>query len=228
MKKTLSFITTLAMVAMSLMSCASTGGLTSMNTVQLPETALTAANKILNYEKNGDYLYSFRAVNYGNAECEVKIYDDKYMKITYPQTGSSFYYYYNFTGDYLEHSERKGIFGYAVEINRNKVEEILFRNRFFGGYKFTSQYDQIMHDKRYSEGYITWNEYPEARMPDINYFLEFFQFTDKKLMSKTDEVGNKKDLAAKFYYTLSDKTGRNVTWKVKDETTTNATTETTN
>jgi hypothetical protein len=96
MKKTLSFITTLAMVAMSLMSCASTNPAVAYNIVDVPVDPVEGAKAVVAYEKSGDYLYSFKAVNYGNAECEVKIYDDKYMKITYPQTGASFFYYYKF------------------------------------------------------------------------------------------------------------------------------------
>ncbi|MDY6397761.1 MAG: hypothetical protein SPL22_08510 [Treponema sp.] len=228
MKKILSFITTLAMTAMSLMSCASTNPAVAYNIVDVPVDPVEGAKAVVAYEKSGDYLYSFKAVNYGNAECEVKIYDDKYMKITYPQTGASFFYYYKFYGDYLEYSERKGIFGYAVSLTTGGVEEIVFRNLFFGGYKFKSISDQQKNDKRYVEGYITWNTFPAARQPDYLYFLEFFQFRDKKLSSSKDTAGNKRDLAGTLYCAISEKPRWRANWTLKDEAQTQTATETMN
>lgn len=224
MKKIITILSVGMAAMLSLTACLSTG-VTSQgdtnarsHTVKIPEDPVAAAYKIAAYEKAGEYLYTTKAVNYGDAECEVKIYDDKYMKITYPQTGTSFFYYYNFYGDYLENSARKGIFGYAVliantaGISHTGVEEIVFRKQFFGGYKFKSKTDQILNDKKYQEGYITWNTYPAAKQPDVWHFLEFFQERDKKLSSKTDEVGNKKDLAGKVYYALTEMPGWKVTW----------------
>ena len=228
MKKTISIITILAMTAMSLMSCASTNPAVAYNIVDVPVAPVEGAKAVVAYEKSGDYLYSFKAVNYGNAECEVKIYDDKYMKITYPQTGASFFYYYKFYGDYLEYSERKGIFGYAVSLTTGGVEEIVFRNLFFGGYKFKSISDQQKNDKRYAEGYITWNTFPAARQPDSLYFLEFFQFRDKKLTSSKDTAGNKRDLAGTLYCAISEKPRWRANWTLKDEAQTETATETTN
>lgn len=228
MKKTISIITILAMTAMSLMSCGTTGNVARNHTVEVPIDPVEGAKAIVAYEKSGDYLYSFKAVNYGNAECEVKIYDDKYMKITYPQTGASFFYYYKFYGDYLEYSERKGIFGYAVSLTTGGVEEIVFRNLFFGGYKFKSIADQQKNDKRYAEGYITWNTFPAARQPDYLYFLEFFQFRDKKLSSSKDTAGNKRDLAGTLYCAISEKPRWRANWTLKDEAQTQTATETTN
>ena len=217
MKKSISIISAVAALALSLTSCLSTGTVASQRTVKIPEDPETAAHRIAAYEKNGEYLYTTKAINYGDAECEVKIYDDKYLRITYPQTGTSIYYYYKFYGDYLEYSDRKGIFGYLVGITAPEVDEIVFRNQFFGGYKFKSKNDQILHDKKYQEGNITWNTYPAAKQPDVWHFLEFFQKRDKRLDSKTDEVGNKKDLAGKVYYALTEMPGWTATWDEEAE-----------
>lgn len=226
MKKKFSIIMTLAILAMSLTSCVSTNPAVAYNTVDVPIDPAEGAKAVVAYEKSGDYLFSFKAVNYGNAECIVKIYDDKYMKVTYPQTGASFFYYYKFYGDYLEHSERKGIFGYAVSLMTGRVEEIVFRNTFHGAYKFKSISDQQKNDRRYAQGYITWNTFPAARQPDNLYFLEFFQFRDKELSSTTDTAGNKRDLAGTLYCAISEKPTWRVNWTIKDESTTEKTTET--
>ena len=218
MKKIIAIISTILMAALSLTSCLSTSGIAQSHTVKLPEDPVSAAYKIAAYEKSGEYLYSTKGINYGDAECEIKIYDDKYMRVHYPQTGMNFFYYYNFYGDYLEYSDRKGIFGYAVliantaGINHMEVAEIVFRNQFFGGYKFKSKNDQILHDKKYQDGHITWNTYPASQQPDVWHFLEFFQKRDKKLNSKTDAVGNKKDLAGTVYYALSEMPGWTASW----------------
>lgn len=228
MKKSVSIITLLAVVVLSFTSCLSTGVASQYNTVDVPVDPEEAAHAVVAYEKSGDYLYSFKAVNYGNAECNVKIYDDKYMKVTYPQTGTSFFYYYKFYGDYLEYSERKGIFGYTVSLTTGEVEEIVFRKMFFGGYKFRSIADQQTNDKRYAEGYITWNTYPAARQPDNSHFLEFFLVRDKKLSSTTDEVGNKRDLAGTVYCAISEKPNWKAKWELKSDIPQNTTTSTTN
>ncbi len=216
MKKSLSIIT-LVTLALSFISCVSTRPAASYHTVDVPIDPEDAAHAVVAYEKSGDYLYSFKAVNYGDAECLIKIYDDKLMRITYPQTGSSFFYYYKFYGDYLEHSARKGIFGYAVSITTGEVNEIVFRKNFFGGYKFKSIADQQKNDKRYAEGHIIWNTYPAARQPDIYHYLEFFQFRDKKENSKMDAAGNKKDLAGMVYYALTEKPFFRAKWDLKEE-----------
>ena len=228
MKKIIAILFVSLSLMLSLTSCLSTGVTSQYNTVEVPVDPVESAYAVVAYEKSGDYLYSFKAVNYGNAECNVKIYDDKYMKITYPQTGASFFYYYKFYGDYLEYSEQKGIFGYAVSIQTGDVEEIVFRNMFFGGYKFKSIADQQMNDKRYAEGYITWNTYPAARQPANSQFLEFFLGRDTKLTSKTDEAGNRKDLAGTFYCAISEKPNWRVNWALKDEAAAETITETTN
>ena len=224
MKKTITFFAASMAVLLSLTSCFSTAGIASRE-IKLPEDPVAAAYKIADYEKNDTYLYTFTAVNYGDAVCEVKIYDDKYMRITYPQTNTSLYYYYKFTGDYLDKSlsnNRLGIFGYAVGITVAEVDEIVFRNPIHGGYKFKSMSDQMSNDKKYAMGSITWNTFPVARQPDNSYFLEFFERQDKKLSSKTDAAGNKKDIARRLYCAISEKTGFNVTW---DETSSSSTTK---
>jgi len=216
MGKTLSTIGILALAAMTLASCLLTGNAAAERTVTLPEPPEEAARKIIAYEKSGNYLYSFMAMNWGDVLCEFKIYDDQYMRIYYPQTDMRRYYYYRLYGDYLEHGERKGVFGQAIGIDHSEVSEILFRNRFFGAYKFKSQHDQMVNDRRYAQGYITWNTYPAARQPGTAHFLEYFLPMDRELRSSTDEVGNKRDIAGILYYALSEKAGFTVTWDGQD------------
>ena len=211
MKKLIAILT--ALITFALTSCISTGVTSTSHMVEVPESPEVAAQKIVNYEKNGDYLYSFKAVNWGNAECEVKIYDDKYMKVTYPQTGKHSFYYYKFCGDYLDNSKRLGVFGYAANITTNEVEEIVFRLPIIGGYKFKSLSDNAKNNKRHLSGEITHNTYPAAREVDAWHYLEFFMERDKKLSSTTDEVGNKRDIAQKLYYAMTEKPGWRATFK---------------
>lgn len=231
MKKFLSRTAVLAVIsaaALNLVSCVTTAG-SSSRAIELPEDPVTAAHRIVAYEKSDTYLYTFTAINYGDAVCNVKIYDDKYMKVTYPQTGTSLYYYYKFTGDYLDKTlsnDRLGIFGYAVGITVAEVDEIVFRNPIHGGYKFKSISDQMHNDKKYASGNITWNTFPAARQPDVWYFLEFFEKQDKKLSSKTDEAGNKKDIARRLFCAISEKPGFYGTWSGETEARQEATAET--
>ena len=220
MKKIITFLSVSMAVMLSLTSCMSTQGVSSSRTIVLPESTAAAAKRISEYERNDQYRYSFTATNWGDALCEVKIYDDKYMRVYYPQTDTAIYYYYKFYGDYLDSSlsnDRLGIFGYAVGITAAEVDEIVFRNPIHGGYKFKSRADQMRNDKKYQSGCITWNTFPEARQRDNEYFLEFFERQDRKLTSKTDEVGNKKDIARRLYCAISEKTGFSVTWDEEPE-----------
>ncbi|MBQ3670153.1 MAG: hypothetical protein IJR39_07090 [Treponema sp.] len=217
MKKLIPLIT--AFITLALTSCLSTGGAASSHTVELPEDPVTAAHKIVAYEKEGTYLYTFKAVNWGDAVCEVKIYDDKYMKVTYPQSETPLYYYYKFYGDYLDGSKRIGVFGMAVGITVAEVDEIVFRLPIIGGYKFKSLADNAKNNKRYLSGEITHNTYPAAKQPDVWHFLEFFESLDKQFVSVTDEVGNKKDIAKTLYCALTEKTGWTATWSENKEST---------
>lgn len=220
MKKIFTLLSVCVAVTLSLTSCLTTQGAASSRAIELPEDPIAAAHKIVAYEKSGEYRYTFTAVNWGDALCEVKIYDDLYMKVYYPQTDSSFYYYYKFIGDYLDSSlsnERLGIFGYAVGITVSEVDEIVFRTPIHGGYKFKSRADQMSNDRKYQSGSITWNTFPAAKQPDNAYFLEFFERQDKKLTSKTDEAGNKKDIARRLYCAISEKPGFYGKWSGTDE-----------
>ena len=201
------FLVLISVYAVIFTSCLSLDSLSpAPRVVEFPETDEATAEKLVAYEKAKDYRYSFTAVNYGNAEAQVVIYDDKYMKITYPEIEKPFFYYYKFTGDYLDHmlsNKRLGIFGYAANLITGDVVEIVFRNPIHGGYKFKSIRDAKYNDKSYASGNITWNSIPEATISGTEYYLEFFESRDKKLSSKTDEFGNKKDLAGKLYFSVS-------------------------
>lgn len=210
MKKT--YISTLFFIGLSMIftSCLSTKAV-SNRTLTLPESPEAAARKILELEKQGEYLYSFKAENYKGNLCKFYILDNQYLKIVYPDEPSEpLYYYYKLNGDYLEYSERKGVFGHAIGINVAEVCELLFRNNFNGGYKFSSHSDQISHDKKYQAGNVTWNVPRDERKNDTSYFLSFFRPYDKI------SYDNEKDLAGTLYYTMSQLQGFNVTWEEQE------------
>ena len=208
-------LTFIPMLSIFFTSCLTTNAIesTPSNTIEIPVSLSKALHTIENHEEAQDYYFSFTAVNYGNVECQITIYDKQFMKMEQPETGAKHYYYYKFVGDYEEGlPHRSGIFGYAVDIETNAVYEIVFRNMFFGAYKFKSIADHKKNDKRYESGYITWNRFPDRRIPEPLYFLDFFEKKDKKLTSKTDEYGHKKDLAAKVYWSRSEEYGYSVTF----------------
>lgn len=191
-------------------SCLSTKAI-SNRTLKLPESPEDAARKIEEHEKQGEYLYSFKAENYKGNLCKFYILDNQYLKIVYPdKINEPVYYYYKLNGDYLEYSERRGVFGHAIGINVAEVCEILFRNNFTGGYKFSSHSDQISHDKKYQAGNVTWNVPRDERKNDTSYFLSFFRPYDKV------SYDNEKDLAGTLYYTMSQLQGFNVTWEEQE------------
>ena len=211
-RKNIKFIS-LFLIGFSILfsSCLSTE-IESNRNIAIPESPEEAAKKILELEEQGEYLYSFKAENHKGELCKFYILDNQYLKIVYPNNPDKpQYYYYKLYGDYLEYSERKGVFGHAVGINVAEVNELLFRNNFIGGYKFSSRSDQISHDKKYRSGNVTWNIPRDERKNDISYFLSFFNHYDKKL-------NNKSDLAGTLYYTLSELQGFNVVWTEHEET----------
>lgn len=172
--------------------------------IAIPDTNENSSNVLIAHEKAKDYYFKFTAVNYGDAECEVTIYDKMYMRTYQPETKTFHFYYYKFIGDYEEGlPQRSGIFGYAVDLFTGEVYEIVFRNMFHGAYKFKSIVDHKKNDRRYASGTITWNEFPERKIPEPLYFLDFFERKDKKLNSNADEYGHKKDLAVKIYWSKS-------------------------
>lgn len=209
MKKLL-FITILFFGFSLFTSCLSTK--TSNRNLYLPESPESAARKIVELENNEKYLYSFKAENYKGSICKFYILDSQYMKIVYPDKNEPVYYYYRFYGDYLEHSNRKGIFGHAIGINVAEVDELLFRNNFIGGYKFSSKSDQISHDPKYESGRVTWNVPTDERKNDISYFLSFFDKYDKT------SYYNEKDLAGTLYFTMTKLDGFTVTWEEQKTT----------
>ncbi|MCR5252598.1 MAG: hypothetical protein K6C98_02660 [Treponema sp.] len=174
-----------------------------VKTIEVPESFDSAFKKIAQHEKNKDYYYSFTAVNFGDATCEVKIYDKEYMTVFQPETKAKHYFYYKFIGDYINinlNTKRSGIFGYAANLLTNEVFEIVFCNNFHGGYKFKNINDDILHDVNYKNGFVTWNKYPERKCPEELYFLDFFERKDKKLNDNHDDFGNYKDLAGIIYW----------------------------
>lgn len=216
MKKIL-ITSTLLFIGFSVLltSCLSTGTV-SNRTLTLPESPEAAARKIVELEKQGEYLYSFKAENYKGNLCKFYILDNQYLKIVYPdKPNEPLYYYYKLNGDYLDYSVRKGVFGHAIGINVAEVDELLFRNNFVGGYKFSSRSDQISHDKKYQAGNITWNVPRDERKNDPSYFLDFFKQYDKV------SYDNKRDLAGTLYYTMSALQGFNVTWENQEAATAN-------
>ena len=170
--------------------------------IEIPDSFDDAFQKIAHYEKKNEYYYKFTAINFGDATCEVKIYDQNYMLVYQPETKKGHYYYCIFTGDYISSSsnKRSGIFGYAVDMITNEVFEVVFCNKFFGGYKFKSINDDIQHDKNYANGLVTWNTFPDRKMPEPMYFLDFFEKKDKKLNDNHDDYGNYRDLAGQVYW----------------------------
>ena len=139
--------------------------------IVIPDSAENAVNVMVAHEKAKDYYFKFTAVNFGDAECEITIYDKMYMKMYQPETNAMHFYYYQFTGDYEEGlPQRSGIFGYAIDISNGDVYEIVFRNMFLGAYKFKSISDQKKNDRRYASGTITWNQFPERKIPEPLYF----------------------------------------------------------
>ena len=200
------FLILFAAVSLFFTSCLSTTQTadTYSNKIIIPDTTSNAVKTIAGHEKALDYYFKFNVINYGNAICEITIYDKMYMKMEQPETGAKHYYYYKFTGDLQEgFPQRSGIFGYACDIENGDVYEIVFKNNFVGGYKFRSISDYKKNDRRYADGYITWNKFADARIPEPLYFLDFFEKKDKKLTSRTDEYGHKKDLAEKVYWSKS-------------------------
>ncbi len=207
MKKIYIFTLFFIELSMILTSCISTRAV-SNRTLTLPESPEAAARKISELEKQGEYLYSFKAENYKGNLCKFYILDNQYLKIVYPDKPCEpLYYYYKLNGDYLEYSERRGVFGHAIGINVDEVCELLFRNNFTGGYKFSSQSDQISHDKKYQAGNVTWNVPKDKRKNENSYFLSFFKPYDKV------SYDNEKKLAGTLYYTMSKLQGFNITWK---------------
>lgn len=172
-----------------------------------PEPEQAMVDKVIALKKAKQYKYSFKAVNYGNAVCEIQILDDNYLEVYYPETKQRFFYYYKFTGDYYDSSlnnKRIGIFGYVKSFEDDSIKEIVFKNNSHGGYKFKSLHDEMKNDKKYQTGAITFNAFPDKKMPETSYFLYYFEEKDKKSTSVTDEVGNKKDLAGTIYWSLAD------------------------
>lgn len=211
------YISILFFIGLSMIytSCLSTRAV-SNRTLKLPESPEAAARKIVELEKQDEYLYSFKAENYKGNLCKFYILDNQYLKVVYPdKPNEPVYYYYKLYGEYLEYNERKGVFGHAIGINVSEVNELLFRNNFVGGYKFSSRSDQISHDKKYLSGNVTWNiPIPKDDTTyDTSYFLSFFKPYDKKLYS------NKRELAGILYYTMQNLQGFNVIWE--EETTIN-------
>ena len=185
-------------------------------TIEVPETFDEAFKKIAHYEKNNEYYYKFTAINFGDATCEVKIYDQNYMLVYQPETKQGHYYYFIFNGDYINsklNNKRSGIFGYAVDLITNEVFEIVFCNKFTGGYKFKGINDDIQHDKSYSNGFITWNTFPDRKIPEPMYFLDFFEKKDKKMNDNHDEHGNYRDLAGQVYWAKTQAFGYKPTFK---------------
>ena len=218
MKKNI--ITLAAAITLLFTSCVTTNAVesTTSKEIEIPVLLSKAIHTIEKHEEAEDYYFSFTAVNYGNAECMITIYDKQFMKMEQPETGAKHYYYYKFVGDYEEGlPKRSGIFGYAVDIETNAVYEIVFRNMFHGAYKFKSIADQQKNDKRYAAGYITWNRFPDKKIPEPLYFLDFFERKDKKLISNADEYGHKKDIAAKVYWSRSEEYGYKVTFNGDNE-----------
>lgn len=184
--------------------------------IEVPESFESAYKKIAQHEKDNDYYFSFTAINFGDATCEVKIYDKQYMSVTQPETKAKHYYYYKFTGDYINaklNTKRSGVFGYAADLITNEVFEIVFCNKFTGGYKFKSMNDDIQHDKSYGKGFVTWNKFPDRKMPEELYFLDFFEKKDKKMNDNQDGYGHYKDLAGTIYWAKSIATGYKTTFK---------------
>lgn len=108
MKKIATFVLA-ALASFALTSCLSTN-MKNHGAFELPESPKEAMERVAAYEKADDYLYKFKAVNWGGAECEVTLYDERYMKVVYPQIETPFFYCYKFVGDCLDYSERKGVF----------------------------------------------------------------------------------------------------------------------
>ena len=194
-----------ALASFALTSCLTTN-MKNHGAFELSESPKEAMERVVAYEKADDYLYKFKAVNWGGAECEVTLYDERYMKVVYPQIETPFFYCYKFVGDCLDYSERKGVFGHAVNFTTGKIEEFVFRSNFHGGYKFKSIADDMAHDKKWKDGRITWETNShEAREQGIQHYIYFFAARDKTLDSKRNSAGGKRDIAGTLYFSLAEK-----------------------